>query len=202
MKQLMLIEEFQNCIPDDMRIHLTDKKAETAIDIATAADEYILTHKRSRAKLQGPMQSQVREHCAVKTLYENPRVPIRNPLNTTNRPVLGREARPIVCFNCGKPGHVAAKCQAKRFTEMNRNTPAKPQGAISQGIDETYEPFISKGYIARDKEGQGEPINILRDTGASQSLVKRGCMPKEATRAAGRATTIRGMKQTHNDSTI
>lgn len=44
LKQLILIKQFQYCVPD-MRIHLTDNRAETVLDIyiATAADEYTIT---------------------------------------------------------------------------------------------------------------------------------------------------------------
>ena len=45
LRQLLLIEEFKNCLPGEVRTYLDERKAETLNQAAVLADDYILTHK-------------------------------------------------------------------------------------------------------------------------------------------------------------
>ena len=51
LRQLILIEEFMNCMAKELRVHLSDKKITTGYELATLADEYVITHKRSKVEL-------------------------------------------------------------------------------------------------------------------------------------------------------
>ena len=45
-------------------------------------------------------------------------------------------------------------------------------------IDATFMPFISCGFVAMPEDGASPvPIEILRDTGAKQSLIRAGVLP-------------------------
>ena len=44
-RQLLLIEEFMKCLPDEVKTYLDEKKVETLGQAAVLADDYILTHK-------------------------------------------------------------------------------------------------------------------------------------------------------------
>ena len=37
-----------NCMPEELRVHLSDKKITTGYELAALGDEYVITHKRSR----------------------------------------------------------------------------------------------------------------------------------------------------------
>ena len=43
--QLMLIEEFKNCLPTDIKTYIDEQKIENLHQAATLADDYALTHK-------------------------------------------------------------------------------------------------------------------------------------------------------------
>ena len=47
LRQLVLIEEFKRCIYDDLKTYLDEKKVDTVHEMATLANDYALTHKRS-----------------------------------------------------------------------------------------------------------------------------------------------------------
>jgi len=42
--QLLLIEEFKKCLPNEVKTYLDEKKAEMLSQAATLADDYVLTH--------------------------------------------------------------------------------------------------------------------------------------------------------------
>lgn len=45
-KQLILIEEILNGLPDDMRMHLNEKGAKSSSELATLAGEYIISRRK------------------------------------------------------------------------------------------------------------------------------------------------------------
>jgi len=48
-----------------------------------------------------------------------------------------------------------------------------------------YEPFVSQGTVTFVGSEEESPVSILRDTGASQSLVLEGVLPFSGRSAAG-----------------
>lgn len=50
LKQLIPIEELKNCIAGEIKIHIDERKTETAYKLAILADKYTVTHKRSKGK--------------------------------------------------------------------------------------------------------------------------------------------------------
>jgi len=47
LRQLILVEEFKNCVPSEVRTYLDEKKADTLSQAAILADNYVLTYKNS-----------------------------------------------------------------------------------------------------------------------------------------------------------
>ena len=45
LRELLLIEEFKNCIPNEVKTYLDENKVETLHHAATLADNYTLTHQ-------------------------------------------------------------------------------------------------------------------------------------------------------------
>ena len=50
LRQLILAEEFLNCVPEEVRVHLSEKKTDVTYEMAARADEYILTHRKTKEK--------------------------------------------------------------------------------------------------------------------------------------------------------
>ena len=45
LKELMLLEEFMNCVPEKIVVHLNEQNVSSLSEAAVMADEFVLTHK-------------------------------------------------------------------------------------------------------------------------------------------------------------
>ena len=50
LRQLILAEEFLNCVPEEVRVHLSERKTDVTYEMAALADEYILTTPKDKGK--------------------------------------------------------------------------------------------------------------------------------------------------------
>ena len=106
-----------------------------------------------------------------------------------------------ICNYCKQSGHIISECIAlKRKREKERQESPKPTGLTSlrlkpqssiqdenpilaktsetDAVMEIYEPFLSYGSVSLNSDfAQSTPIKILRDTGASQSLILADTLP-------------------------
>ena len=118
----------------------------------------------------------------------------------------------VVCSYCKKNGHHISECW---FLEK-KNSKTKPTaltavlsrnnvGLSVENITDSaefkdctmdqYKPFISEGYISLHGENSPKhPIKILRDTGASQSLLLEGVLPLTAESSTDATVLIQGVE--------
>ena len=97
------------------------------------------------------------------------------------------------CNYCKRSGHIISECLSLKRKKENQEGPKptgltslrlKPQSPIqdenpisaktseTDSVMEIYEPFLSDGFVSLNSDSaQSTPIKILRDTGASQSLL-------------------------------
>ena len=62
-------------------------------------------------------------------------------------------------------------------------------------IMEIYEPFLSEGFVSLTSDSaQSTPIKILRDTGASQSLILADTLPFSEKTSTGTSVLIQGVE--------
>ena len=59
---------------------------------------------------------------------------------------------------------------------------------------EDYKPFMSKGFVSIDDNTASKPIRILRDTGASQSLLLEGVLPLSENTSVGAIVLLQGVE--------
>ena len=45
---LILAEDFLNCVPEEIRVHLSKRKTDLSYEMAALADEYTLTQQKPR----------------------------------------------------------------------------------------------------------------------------------------------------------
>ena len=178
LRQLILAEEFLNCVPEEVRVHLSERKTDVTYEMAALADEYILTHRKTKEKP-----------------YTGSKVKFKAELRPKeeNRRTFQSSSRTVVCFKCGKAGHIAIRCQLGKGPERNQTQPRKPQGAVTTpGGNQSYRPWTEKGMI-RGPHGGPVEVSILRDTGASQSLLLRNKLPKRVIEATRETVMIEGI---------
>ncbi|KAJ8039219.1 hypothetical protein HOLleu_16866 [Holothuria leucospilota] len=113
----------------------------------------------------------------------------------------------ISCGFCHKKGHTMANCftLAKlKETETASNALAIAENSSevvvtlrpnsNDKIKEEYLPFVSEGFISLDGNSAHPPvkIKILRDTGATQSLLLDGVLPLSDSTSTGANVLIQG----------
>ena len=178
LRQLILAEEFLNCVPEEVRVHLSERKTDVTYEMAALADEYILTHRKTKEKP-----------------YTGSKVKFKAELRPKeeNRRTFQSSSRTVVCYKCGKAGHIAIRCQLGKGPERNQTQPRKPQGAVTTPRgNQSYRPWTKKGMIKGPHGGPVE-VSILRDTGASQSLLLRNKLPKRVIEATRETVMIEGI---------
>ena len=178
LRQLILAEEFLNCVPEEVRVHLSERKTDVTYEMAALADEYVLTHRKTKEKT-----------------FTGNRVKFKAELRPEeeNRRTFQSSSRTVVCYKCGKAGHIAIRCQLGKGPERNQTQPRKPQGAVTTTRgNQSYRPWTKKGMI-RGPHGGPVEVSILRDTGASQSLLLRNKLPKRVIEATRETVMIEGI---------
>ena len=182
LRQLILAEEFLNCVPEEVRVHLSERKTDVTYEMAALADEYILTHRKTKEKT-----------------FTGNRVKFKAELSPEGRPkeenrrTFQSSSRTVVFYKCGKAGHIAIRCQLGKGPEINQTQPRKPQGAVTTTRgNQSYRLWTKKGMIKGPHGGPVE-VSILRDTGASQSLLLRNKLPKGVIEATRETVMIEGI---------
>ena len=127
-----------------------------------------------------------------------------------------------ICNYCKKTGHIISECLALKRKKERENLDsakptgltflkAKPQSCIQEenpiltrtckesvsedSIMEIYEPFLSDGFVSLNSDSaQSTPIKILRDTGASQSLILADTLPFSEKSSSGTSVLIQGVE--------
>ena len=123
------------------------------------------------------------------------------------------QSLPRVCSHCKKTGHVRANCfflhgfpsQDKKKNKLKSDSP-KGTGLVyplTQGntdhcekeVVANYKPFISEGTVSIGGVGSSTyNIKILRDTGATQSLLLQSAIPEIEKSATGNKVLISGVE--------
>ncbi|MES9950010.1 MAG: RNase H-like domain-containing protein [Candidatus Thiodiazotropha sp.] len=219
LRQLMLVEEFKRCINFDVKTFLDEKQVETLEDAARLADDYSLTHKVSFLSKPFPRKP-TPSNLGPKPNPGNPSG-TASPSNAP-KPKLTGESKPqkplsqIICNYCKQTGHLIADCLALK-RKQQRQEGLKPTGLTSlrlkpqscsrddnisnekisqsDSVMEIYEPFLSDGFVSLIGDfAHSTPIKILRDTGASQSLILADTLPFSEKTSSGTSALIQGVE--------
>ena len=224
LRQMILLEEFKNCVHPAIKNYIAEQKASTLSKAAEMADEYFLSHKHLLQKGSPQQTFQKTFHSNNKNRFE---VSLSSPKTTDSKPSdakstfqksswnSNQDHRPT-CFYCRKKGHVISECITRQRDQKTKGKEAFPNALInlksepmsfipkseistdkckSDFIQEVYEPFLSDGTISllHDKSIV-KPIRILRDTGASQSLILADAIPLSEKSHSGKSVLIQGVE--------
>ena len=220
LRQLMLVEEFKRCINSDIKSFLDEKQVETLEAAARLADDYALTHKVSFINKSNPSRRPFFPQSGSK---HSPSNPSGNYSQTfTPKPKSSGENKdqnPLsqpICNYCKRTGHIISEClHLKRKKEKQEGLKptgltslrSKPQSCVKEedpiqterpetdSVMEIYEPFLSDGFVSLNSDyAQSTPIKILRDTGASQSLILADTLPFSEKTSSGTSVLIQGVE--------
>merc|ERR1711860_487018 len=224
MRQVMLIEQFKNCLFTDLRTHLDDKEVSTLSEAAVMSDGYALTHKRNFVKPRhgygqnGTTSAPQHNNYATADskddkLRQGDNSEKINQSKNKDRSAADRGSgryhntlpkQPVVqCGFCNKMGHTMQECwKLKKKNEANN-----PVGFIShykqdkkhnelsrsEKVMEDYKPYLSQGTVSSEDDSSPVPIQILRDTGASQTLLCEGVLPLSEKTATGKSVLLKAV---------
>ena len=173
LRELMLLEEFKNCVPKEIKTHLEEMQVESLDNAAKLSDEYILTHKNfSKGDFKKPNHQQ-------KKVSEK----------DENSDTASDNKKELTCFHCGKKGHIKAKCFKLKNSSSVKNTmlvntcdrvvcAQRESLKMNSALDE-FKPFLSVGSVSLLGTDEGPVmVAILRDTGAAQSLILEASLPE------------------------
>ena len=173
LRELLLLEEFKNCVPLEIKTHLEEVQVESLGNAAKFADEYILTHKNFG-----------------KSDHKKPSFQKKSSSKDDSTSDSDNK-KEITCFQCGKKGHVKANCLKFKGSSVKNtmlvNTREK-LSSVQNRLDslkgsstlEEFKPFLSEGRVQL-LGTNGGPVRVamLRDTGAAQSLIVEASLPAD-----------------------
>ena len=215
LRQLVLVEEFKRCIQSDVKTFLDEKQVETLEEAARLADDYYLTYKVSfiakpKSTSSHPQNKFMSGNSSGMPSQSNTPKPNSTSETKSQYPL----SRPT-CNYCKKPGHLVSEClKLKRKLESDEAKPTglttlrpRPQSSIktntidivtkpkSDSTMEIFEPFMLNGFVSLSGDNcPPTPIKILRDTGASQSLILAGILPFSEKTSSGTSVLIQGVE--------
>ena len=210
LRQMILVEEFKNCLPDNIKTYIEERKTEDLQQAATLADDYSLTHRISFVTLNNPRGSISQDdqsNCNNSSGAPIKPKPAGHPADG-QRPRQSRNgSRGPICNYCKCRGHVISECWS---LEQKRNNPSgdlmvstvNPPTTCSvppvENSNETssstdYHPFVSEGYVSLSENGETVLVKILRDTGATQSLLVDNLLPLSEQTSIGASVLIQGV---------
>ena len=187
LRQLVLMEEFKNCLPTDIKTYLDEQKIDTLHQAATRADDYALTHKSfGKTVIRTDSSSDTTNTFNGNT---NRSGHSTGPGKTNGRSSL-LPGGPT-CYYCRRKGHVMSECR----TLQKKNDKLKPDLLVSPvNIPKEYGPFISRGSVSLIDTVSEKPVTILRDTGASQSLILDSVLPFCSQSDTGMTVLLQGVE--------
>ena len=200
LRDLMLVEEFKNCVTERTVIYLNERKVTTLQQAATLAEEFALMHKSVLSKSDPPF------HRGFSQRSDDAR--ITQPRAALSGPMAERQ-----CFFCHKPGHLIADCVSmKRKQQVPGPKPAGAAYRPTKGMgliktvssdsrpgdknipDECFKPFIFTGSVSLTGKSEDQrSVTVLRDTGGSQSFILANVLPVSDTSACTTSTIVRGI---------
>lgn len=170
LKELLLLEEFKDCVPEKVAMYLNDQKVTTLAQAAVCADEFVLTHKSSFHSPPSPRRQSSQP--------SSPKRNVRNQESDKSAP--SKETRG--CYYCHEVGHLIAECPVLKRKSASSKRDSKDSGfvrTVGQSFrDSGYEPFMLSGMVSlTGREEDYVPIKMLRDTGSAQSFVLSSVLP-------------------------
>ena len=168
-------------------------KTATLHQAAVRSDDYLLTHKTSFGKAGRHIGDKARKQNEVDTNMGSQSFRNTPPARVPSGPT---------CYYCKKKEHVMAECQA--LEKKNQRSPkpnlligpknsssgSKPLGQKVEDVSKSFAPFISQGF----GHPAETPIKILRDAGATQTLILEGVLPFSNESFTGNSVLLQGIK--------
>lgn len=171
LRELMLIEEFKNCVPERTALYLNEQKVSAVQQAAVLADEYALMHKTVFVKPSSDCGGLVQKDNENISDFKNKSVPLSSKTRKE-------------CSYCHKLGHIMTECHVLKRKHKQHESSFQPRGTVlvktlssplsisPTAPDVCFRPFVFDGFMSLNEGVDNrKPVRILRDTGGSQSFI-------------------------------
>ena len=204
LREMILLEEFKRSVRQDVRLHLEEQRVEMLDEAARIADDYALTHKQTYKMYNDAQKSknwnQNKKTGASEKKDKNTPVKQSQQESTSTQ-------KPTVCYKCKKPGHIKPQCpllqHKKTESDAHPNALVKNvtdshseriQPVDMDKVQKQYEPFVSVGYVSLPDSDEARKVKVLRDTGASQSLILESALSFCDKSSVGASVILQGVE--------
>ncbi|XP_059907791.1 uncharacterized protein LOC132457555 [Gadus macrocephalus] len=196
---LIVLEQFKNTLPERVATYVAEKQATSESVAAVLVDEYELTHK-----------AHMRSSNVRKVDFSTNRS-VNVGAQSHQASGVDRSSRSDAdegCRYCHATGHSKWTCPVLKVKSKERFFEVKPDMlAVSPsdssvdslqptGVNSSYAPFVSSGFVSLKDGDDLVPVKILRDTGASESFIMESVLPFSPTSSSGRSLLVRGIDLT------
>ncbi|XP_058495160.1 uncharacterized protein LOC131466089 isoform X2 [Solea solea] len=191
-RELMLLEEFKNQVPERTVVYLNEQKVSTLQQAAILADEFALTHRSPFIRRDSPTQHE--------TAFRSSDTRVPRFSTSVSAPKADKQ-----CFFCHKADHLIADCNAWKRKQQAAISKPKGVGLVrtvtsyspspNQTVpDECFKPFIFPAFVSlTGKVDDQRPVTVLRDTGGSQSFILSSVLPLSTESACDTSAIVRGI---------
>ena len=208
LRELVLLEEFKSCIPAEIQTYLDEQRVDTLHQAAVRADDYSLTHKVAFRKAHPQpfdhTEKRPGEGSAPSNAYGSGQSTPGDRMGSANANSPWLPAGPT-CFYCKKRGHIMSECRALEKKNKKTTSNALVVSSLSPPINaksefeaedfpKEYLPFLSQGFVSFVGSSDEVPIVVLRDTGASQSLMLESVLPFGCQSDTGMTVLLQGVE--------
>lgn len=168
LEDVMVMEQFLQGVPEDLRVWLKEKKPESLQGAAELADDYVLV-RRGEGRSHNPAAAKGSPWPAPPPSRPAPemdnRAPPRNP--TWSNPAFTGRSRTNTrgdkrCYHCGKYGHLMFSCPS-RDSARTQAMFAGEQHEVAWNSES--QKHLCRGHI------DGRPVRMLVDTGCDMTMV-------------------------------
>lgn len=168
------LEQFLSCIPTGLKEWIQDRpEVETVQKAADYADEYCSRHGKKVVE-ENRSSNRFYERCGPRTFVKKgaekgkeSEVPTKGVSDSDEKKRKMKaleERKPIVCYRCKQPGHVASGCRVPKVAPVNL--------CLGEAED------LLRPYLY-DMKVNGKFCKGLRDTGATYDLVHSSLVEQE-----------------------
>lgn len=203
--EVVKLEQFVNCLPQDLHRWLVDKKPKDLYSAAKLADEYAVLYKQLPVESLGAQKQEV--FVGGRSFAQNDKSGFQRGAYDYGRRDTQAFGETMYCSFCRISGHTKSRCfklQQNNARDKDEDWRSNPKsvglvdrmnrddsgpGAI---IDSRYMPFCDHGYLWADND-VARSVVCLRDSGALQSLVSKARVKSSEYRDTGESRLVKGI---------
>ena len=223
LRQVILLEDFKNSVNANLKVYIDERKPDSLNEAATLADEYSLIHQ---SRFNSKSNSNSSKVCEKVSDSDQLSVHKQSSVFQSKSKPQSAVSSSVICNYCKKRGHVLSECRRLKWKKEQTSSESQQTGscghvsscrstpfhtvsddAVSESkvttnpssgsVMESFQPFIHDGFASLSSDfDNSTPIKVLRDTGASQSLMLVDALPFSDSSYSGTNVLIKGIDST------